>query len=158
MSNIIGGLLDILPEEFMSILPDQYNLFFYKDDNQYIIYISQTEIELSNISNNSIGYVSFIIIYDESELEVLFIKSTIPKVGIGHYLMLIIGYIANNQGIKKILLDDDSDLAHQGSIYQKVGCKYITEEPYPEMECSPKDILEKYTKFYEKYKTKGFFN
>ena len=99
-----------------------------------ILYIYHNQkLILNDISNIAIGYVTFVIDYDDSELVILFIKSNIPRVGIGHYLMLIIGYIAKNQDIKKILLDDDSDLAHKGSIYQKVGCQYINQEPFPEM-------------------------
>ena len=159
MNNITNGLLDILPEKFTSILPSNYNLFFFRNNNQYAIYISEFETELKNIQNISVGYVTFVIDYDDSELVLQFIKSNIPRVGIGHYLMLILGYIAKNQGIKKILLDDDSDLAHKGSIYQKIGCKYVNEEPYPEMECSPLDILNKYNEFYNKYikRNLGFF-
>ena len=152
-----GGLLDTLPEEFTNILSEQYNLFFYRKNNEYIIYISQSEIDLNNVSNIAIGYITFVIDYDDSELVIQFIKSNIPKVGIGHYLMLIIGYIAKNQDIKKILLDDDSDLAHQDSIYQKVGCEYLDEKPFPEMECYPDVILKKYNEFYKKYKNKGVF-
>ena len=151
MTNIVGGIFDTLPDEFMSILPNNYNLFFYRDNDSYIIYISETELNLKDISNNAVGYVSFVMDYDDSELTVTFIESKIPRVGIGHYLMLIIGYLANNQRIQKILLDDDSDLAHKGSIYQKIGCKYVNEEPNPEMECSPLDILNKYNEFYNKY-------
>jgi len=157
MDNISRGILDTLPDKFMNILPNNYNLFFYRNNNQYAIYISEFETELNNIQNISAGYVTFVIDYDDSELVIQFIKSNIERVGIGHYLLLIIGYIAKNQRIKKILLDDDSDLAHKGSIYQKVGCEYLDEEPYPEMECIPKIILEKYDEFYKKYKNKGFF-
>jgi hypothetical protein len=152
-----GGLLNILPDNFNNILPDNYNLFFYRNDDQYAIYISEFETELNNIQNIAIGYVTFVIDYDDSELTIQFIESKMPRVGIGHYLMLIIGYLAHTQRIEKILLDDDSDLAHKGSIYHKVGCKYISEEPYPEMECNPLDILNKYDEFYKKYKNKGFF-
>tara|TARA_Y100000590_G_C14877901_1_gene697664 strand:- start:157 stop:300 length:144 start_codon:yes stop_codon:yes gene_type:complete len=45
MNNISSGLLDTLPEEFTNILSEQYNLFFYRKNNEYIIYISQSEID-----------------------------------------------------------------------------------------------------------------
>lgn len=157
MNNISRGLLYTLPEIYTEILPINYNLFFYRNNNEYMIYIAEVESELNNIENVAIGYISFVIDYDDSELTIQFVKSNVPRVGIGHYLILIIAYIAYNQRIKKILLDDDSDLAHKGSIYQKVGCKYLNEEPYPEMECNPLDILNKYSEFYKKYKNKGFF-
>lgn len=155
--NITKGLLYTLPDNFTDILPDNYNLFFYRNNNEYMIYISETEINLNNISTISIGYITFAIDYNDSELIIQFLQSNILRVGIGHYLMLIIGYFADNQHIKKILLDDDSDLAHNDSIYQRVGCRYIEDELSPEMECTPKDILNKYNEFYKKYKNKGFF-
>ena len=141
----------------MNILPNNYNLFFYRNNNQYAIYISEFETELNNLENISIGYVLFVIDYEDSELRIRYKKSNLPRVGIGHYLILILGYIAENQGIKKKILYDDTDLSHKGSIYQYVGCIYLDEEPYSEMECIPKIILEKYNQFYKKYKNKGFF-
>ena len=71
--------------------------------------------------------------------------------------MIIIAYIALNKGLNKILLDDDSDLAHKGSIYQKLNCQYINEPPEPEMECFPQKVLDKYDEFKNKYLNKGFF-
>ena len=152
------GILVTLPSHLMDILPNEYNLFYYKVDNQYLIYISNNVLELQEIKK-SIGYISFVIDYEESELSVLFLLSNLPKRGIGHYLMIIAGYIASNQGIKKVLLEDDSDMAHKGSVYEKLGCEYMNPRPEPEMECKPRVILGKYEQFYDKYVNKygGFF-
>ena len=129
-SELYSGILETLPNYFMSILPNNYNLFYYIKDNQYAIYISENQIDLLNL-NKAVGSITFAI--DNKELIVQYLQSNIKKVGIGHYLMIIIAYIALNKGLNKILLDDDSDLAHKGSIYQKLNCQYINESPEPEM-------------------------
>ena len=72
-------------------------------------------------------------------------------IGIGYYLILIISYIAIKNKIKKILLDDFSDFAHQNSIYEKIGCNYVGENPEPEMECEPTKIYKKFPLFKKKY-------
>lgn len=148
------GPLLILPTNLSDILSEEYNLFYFKKDNSYAIYISNYQLNIDDLKK-SIGYITFTIDYEDSDLTVQYIQSNMQRVGLGHYLMIIVAYIAHNQNIKKILLDDDSDLAHQGSIYQKLGCEYINPNPNPEMECSPQKILGKFNEFYVKYKGKG---
>jgi hypothetical protein len=163
---IYSGLLSdfkeiyTLPNEF-NILPNGYNLYYYKKGNQYAIYISKKEIKLSDL-NQSIGYITFVIDYKDLDITIQFVQSNLPKVGIGHYLIFIIGYIAKHNNtiqIPIIYLDDDSDLSRSGvSIYEKIGCIYKEENSNePEMECNPDVILNKFKKFYIKYVNNGFF-
>ena len=155
---LVGGLLDILPEVFYSILPNEYNLYFYRRGDYYMIYISTFEDQLNNAKNTSIGHIKFVIDYDDSELNVQYVESKRKGQGIGHYLMIIIGYICTIYGIRTVTLEDCSKLAHQcNNIYKKLGCTYINEKPESEMECNPLVILNKYDEFYKKYKGKGFF-
>jgi hypothetical protein len=160
MQVVTSGLLPG-SDDFTRMLPDNYNLFFYRIDNQFIIYISKFEYpNISIITENSIAYAMFALNYDDQELIIQFIHSKEKErgKGIGYYLMLIIGHIAKSDiNIKKITLDDDSTKAHDGSVYKKVGCNYINEPPYPEMECNPLVILERGMKNFKKYKGKGFF-
>ena len=147
----------------LNIIPPGFNLYYYKKNYDYEIYISDKTIELGNL-DSAIGYLSFSINDDEPDKPVIyvtFVKSTIPGVGIGHYLMLCVGYIAKTLNISIIYLDDDSDNAHKpNNLYLKVGCKYQNENPdsnEPEMECNPDTIISKLPEFYQKYMNKGFF-
>ena len=158
-SKISTGVLDTLPDGFTKILPDGYKVyaFFQPTDKTYAIYISKKELDIKDVQRNSIGFVAFALYPSESKLGITYIESNKKGVGIGHYLMILTAYLATLPKIKKITLEDDSDLAHKGSLYQKVGCIYINEEPYPDMECNIKDVLNKYEEFITKYKGKGFF-
>ena len=146
---------------FIDILPSNYNLFYYKQDNSYIIYIAQNPIPLLEVSaniNGVIGFINFAIISKDSEKIIQYMQSNMPKVGIGHYLLLVAARIAKINGIKKILLDDDSDMARQGSVYERIGCKYLNEYPEPEMECEPSVMLDQYKIFKDRYvNTNKFF-
>lgn len=153
MSNILSGTLEILPYELTNILSQNYHLFYYKrGEDEFAIYMAENEIPLKNL-DKSISYINFTINYEEKEATIIDLRTNAnyTKLGIAHYLLIIVAYICYNQGINKILLDDDSDFAHKGSVYEKVGCRYINEYPEPEMECSSKTILDKYNKFLEKY-------
>lgn len=158
MRIIYSGPILTLPEIFTDILPDGYNVYIYiSDDNQYGIYINNTEVELTNLTS-AVGYITFHIDFDEKEINLQFIYSTIKKSGIGHYLMILIAYIGNTFNIKTILLEDDSKLARTpNSIYVKLGCEYTDVDPYPEMECSLKTVLSKWDIFKDKYLNQGFF-
>ena len=96
--------------------------------------------------------------YDEKSGHIKFIKVNKPRFGIGSYLMILVCYLYYIYEKKiTIELDDDSDLSRKGSIYEKLGCEYVNEYPFPEMECETPTILNKYKDFYNKYRDKGFF-
>ena len=149
-----------------NIIPPGFNLYYYKKNHDYAIYISDKTIELGSLDSDSvIGYLSFSINDDEPEnpvIYVTFVKSNIPGVGIAHYLMLCVGYIAKTLNISMIYLDDDSDNARKpNNLYIKVGCKYQNEvsgSNDPEMECSPDTIISKFPEFYQKYVQNGLLS
>ena len=142
-AKISTGVLDTLPNGLTKILPDGYKVYsiFQSTDKTYAIYISKKELDIKDVQRNSIGFVAFALYPSESKLGITWVQSNKKGVGIGHYLMILTAYLATLPKIKKIALEDDSDLAHKGSVYQKVGCTYINEEPYPDMECNTKDVL-----------------
>jgi len=135
----------------LNVLPQRYNLYYFQEQNEFVIYIAQNPIQLQSVNSLSIGYISYSINHISSELTIQFLKSNFTGIGIGYYLILIISYIAIKNKIKKILLDDFSDLAHQNSIYENIGCDYVGEKPEPEMECKPKKIYNKLPLFKKKY-------
>jgi hypothetical protein len=143
-----------LPKDW-NILPKGYNLYYYKKGMQYAVYINHNIVPLENLKK-TIGNITFTIDYEELDITIQYIKSNLPKVGIAHYLMLIVGYIAKYNNIKPIsiiYLDDDSDNAHKpNNIYLKLGCEYKNPNSNePEMECNPNIILSKFDIFYDKY-------
>tara|TARA_Y100000741_G_C18262025_1_gene560828 strand:- start:6557 stop:7048 length:492 start_codon:yes stop_codon:yes gene_type:complete len=158
-AKISTGVLDTLPDGLTKILPYGYKVysFFQDTDKTYAIYISKKQLDIKDMQRNSIGFVAFALYPSESKLRITWVESNKKGVGIGHYLMILTAYLGTFPKIKKIELDDDSDFAHKGSLYQKVGCTYINEEPYPDVECNIKDVLNKYEEFITKYKGKGFF-
>lgn len=106
-------------ELFIDILPPNYKLFYHKQANSYSIYIAQNPIPVLEVSTNIdsvIGFINFAIVPDDSEKIIQYMQSNMPKVGIGHYLLLIAATIAVINSIEKILLDDDSDMARQGKV------------------------------------------
>ncbi len=148
-------------ELFIDILPPNYKLFYHKQGTSYSIYIAQNPIPVIEVSKNIdsvIGFINFAIVPDDSEKIIQYMQSNMPKVGIGHYLLLIAATIAVINSIEKILLDDDSDMARQGSVYERIGCKYLNEYPEPEMECEPSIMLDQYQIFRDRYvNTNKFF-
>ena len=148
-------------ELFIDILPPNYKLFYHKQGNSYSIYIAQNPIPVIEVSTNIdsvIGFINFAIVPYDSEKIIQYMQSNMPKVGIGHYLLLIAATIAVINSIEKILLDDDSDMARQGSVYERIGCKYLNEYPEPEMECEPSVMLDQYQIFRDRYvNTNKFF-
>lgn len=151
-------------ELFIDILPPNYKLFYHKQANSYSIYIAQNPIPVIEVSTNIdsvIGFINFAIVPDDSEKIIQYMQSNMPKVGIGHYLLLIAATIAVINSIEKILLDDDSDMARQGSVYERIGCKYIDNtlgSNEPEMECNPSVMLDQYQIFRDRYvNTNKFF-
>lgn len=160
-------LLESLPLIFTEILPDNYHIFKYSENDTYLIYISDKELSSKEISTESVGYIEISIPsdifvrdnkYDEKSGHIKFIKVNKPKFGIGSYLMILVCYFYNIYERKiTIELDDDSDFSWKGSIYEKLGCKYVNEYPFPEMECDTKIVLNNYKDFYNKYKGNGFF-
>lgn len=146
------------------IIPHGFNLYYYKKNYDYTIYISDKKIKLEDL-DNAIGYLSFSINNDEPKkpvIYIIFIKSNIPAIGIAHYLMLCVGHIAKTFNISIIYLDDGSDNAHEpNNLYLKVGCKYKNEYPdsnEQEMECSPDTIISKFSAFYQKYVQNGLLS
>ena len=118
-------------------------------------------LEVSRNIDSVIGFINFAIVPDDSEKIIQYMQSNMPKVGIGHYLLLIAATIAVINSIEKILLDDDSDMARQGSVYERIGCKYIDNtlgSNEPEMECNPSVMLDQYQIFRDRYvNTNKFF-
>lgn len=156
-SNLDSGILNNLPKKF-KIIQEPTKLYYISSnaDNQYAIYLYYKQLSLSNL-NESFGYLTFSIDYQDKEINIQYLQSRIRGVGIAQYLIFIVAYFAKSKRITKILLDDDSDLAHKNSIYQKVGCKYINNYPEPEMKCNPNVILSKYNNFLKLAKLSGFF-
>ena len=150
------SILDVLRQKFGNVLPHGYNIFIHQENTQYILYINDREVPRDAVSR-AIGYISFNIGFAEQEIDIMFVLSTLPKNGIGHYLMFLVAFVGKIFNIDKILLDDDSDLAHRGSLYEKLGCNYINESPNPEMECSASKILLKRGSFETKYMGPGMF-
>jgi len=142
------NILMILRQKFGNILPPYYDIFMHQEDTQYLLYINKTPLPKHDVSNG-IGYISFTV--DDDEINVMFVWTTIRKQGIGHYLMFLVAFIGNLFNINKIFLDDDSNLAHNGSLYENLNCTYENEPPNPEMVCSPNGILSKQQLFSDKY-------
>ena len=161
--------------KFSNILPDNYNIFTYHTDSpkylEMLIYIAEEKQDL-NINKLDldiiVGYISFVLakkdISDEDELEdtmtitYVYINDEYKLNGIGKYLILLSSEYAKNNNIKKIELDDDSDNAWtKYNIYINLGLKYINTKPNPEMCGDTSCVLNKWTKFRNKYTNRDFF-
>lgn len=156
--NLESGIISSLPKKYTEILPETTNLYYIKSiaGDQYALYLNNTKLNIEKLSE-SLGYITFSINYKDKEIDIQYLQTKLRGVGIAQYLIFILAYIAKTQKIKNILLDDDSDQAHNNSIYQKVGCKYINDYPEPEMKCVPATILSKFNNFIKSAKSKGFF-
>lgn len=71
--------------------------------------------------------------------------------GFGSFLMILASTEAEKVGLRKISLDDDSDLyRHPNNIYLRLGLEYVTDDG-PEMVGLTRTVADKWSLFRRKY-------
>lgn len=129
-----------------------HNLYFKCEGSHMIIYIADNKIDdlrgkLFDL-NKIIGYVDFFL-DDWGDIHVSILNANIKRKRIGHYLMIIVAYIAVKLNVPEISLDNASGI---NNYYSDIGCKYDT-IGLPEMTCSPQIMLDTFIQLEEKLKT-----
>jgi len=129
-----------------------HTLYFKCENSRMIIYIADNQIDdLKDKlfdANKIIGSVDFFL-DDFGDINVRILNANIKRKRIGHYLMIIVAYIAVKLKVLQINLDNASGIANY---YSDIGCTY-DEVGFPEMTCDPKFMLNTFTQLEEKLKT-----
>ena len=153
-----------LPHELIDVLPSNYRLFFSKKSgesgDQYAAYIAESQIASMRDLDQAEAYICFAQAPGDPVFNVQFLYTTPTRrnMGFGQYLMIIAAYVANLHQVGRLELDDDSDKARAGSLYERLGCDYVKPAPFSDMVCDVCKILSQWSTFTTKYPGRGFFN
>lgn len=129
----------------------EHNLYFYCEGSTMVVYIANHLFDdLSNKlldSNKIIGFIEFNV--DRfGDINIKRLNANIKRKRIGHYLMIIVAYIAVNLNISEINLENESGI---DNYYSDIGCVY-DEIGQPEMTCNPQTMLDTFTQLEDKLK------
>lgn len=130
----------------------KHTLYFKCENSRMIIYIADKQIDDLKDTlfdpSKIIGSVDFYL--DKfGDINVRILNANIKRKRIGHYLMIIVAYIAVKLNVPQINLDNASGIYNY---YSNIGCEY-DEVGLPEMTCNPKIMLNTFTQLEEKLKT-----
>lgn len=146
---------------FQKCVPKPWKLYEMRlpgESNEMIMsvvyYISDKRLTLLEFQREAMtlpAYVETLWDFSESEMTVLFVNSTIPRKGFATLLLSAAIITAGEEGIEKVLLDDDSDnYQKKNNIYLKLGLRYVSDDG-PEMEGSTKTVSRKWRTIRQKY-------
>ena len=129
-----------------------HNLYFYCVGSGMIVYIAKNLIDdLKDKLLDPIYMLGFVEFYVDrfGDIGIKTLKANIKRKRIGHYLMIIVAYIAIKLNISEINLENESGI---NNYYSDIGCVYDNIGQI-EMTCNPQTMLDTFTQLEEKLKT-----
>jgi hypothetical protein len=154
---------EFLRSNLLQILPDGYDICYLINDTNIIFYLYDSTVPLREFnSKDVIGYVSFYIDKEESDINISYLSVNeniegfdLRRSGFGTYLLFIAILYSKTQGISKVTLDDMSDSYRTyNNIYLNMGFTYEDEDSGPEMEGDIDEIISYLDEFMDKYDNK----
>ena len=130
----------------------KHNLYFYCVGSGMIVYIANNLIDdLKDKLLDPIYIIGFVEFYVDrfGDIGIKALKANIKRKRIGHYLMIIVAYIAIKLNISEIHLENESGI---NNYYSDIGCVYDNIGQI-EMTCNPQTMLDTFTQLEEKLKT-----
>jgi len=119
-----------------------------------VYYIGEKRLTLKEFQEEALtlpAYIETVWDFSVSEMSIMMVHSTIKGKGFGTLMLLIAFITSGEEGIEKILLDDDSDnYGKKNNIYFKLGLKYV-EKDAPEMVGETKIVARKWRHMRKKY-------
>ena len=108
---------EFLRSNLLQLLPDGYDICYLINNNNIIFYLYDSTVPLRVFnSEDVIGYVSFYIDKEESDINISYLSVNeniegfdLRRSGFGTYLLFIAILYSKTQGISKVTLDDMSD-------------------------------------------------
>ena len=154
---------EFLRSNLLQILPDGYDICYLINNNNIIFYLYDSTVPLRVFnSEDVIGYVSFYIDKEESDINISYLSVNeniegfdLRRSGFGTYLLFIAILYSKTQDISKVTLDDMSDgYRTDHNIYLNMGFTYEDEDSGPEMEGDIDEIISYLDEFMDKYDNK----
>ena len=151
----------LFKSRFAKCLPKKWNLYEMrlpgKEDEMImtvVYYIGDKRLTLPEFQRDALmlpAYVETVWDFTESEMTVIMVHSTIPRQGLATLLLSTAMITAGEEGIEKIILDDDSDnYRKKKNIYLNLGLRYEKKDG-PEMKGTTKGVSRKWRTIRQKY-------